>query len=117
MARDHFLVAVVTVAYLGAFCCDNVSGSWYSFALPSLYNPKELQCTWLYRANPEDCHSYYQCLHGQAVLRRCPKQLHWNAEGHYCDHKARTACKVGKDPTATSNSLLGVTDKVPKGKN
>ncbi|CAL8134680.1 unnamed protein product [Orchesella dallaii] len=66
------------------------------------------ECTWLYRENPDDCSSYYQCLGGNSVLRRCPPQLHWNAEGSYCDWEVRADCLIKRKEETTRQVLNGI---------
>lgn len=101
--------AALGVAYFLAFCCDNVSSAVSNSALN---NPFEHQCTWLFRSNPEDCRTYYQCQHGRSVLRRCPKGLHWNPHGHNCESQSKSVCKASKKKGAPSaNTVLEVYDQ------
>ncbi|CAG9536064.1 unnamed protein product [Cercopithifilaria johnstoni] len=38
-----------------------------------------------YRADPNDCHKFYQCAHGKWVSKTCPAKLYWNVEKTTCD--------------------------------
>uniref|UniRef100_A0AAF5PZY7 Chitin binding Peritrophin-A domain-containing protein n=2 Tax=Wuchereria bancrofti TaxID=6293 RepID=A0AAF5PZY7_WUCBA len=38
-----------------------------------------------YRADPNDCHKFYQCAHGKWVSKACPDKLYWNMEKTTCD--------------------------------
>ncbi|OZC12407.1 chitin binding Peritrophin-A domain protein [Onchocerca flexuosa] len=38
-----------------------------------------------YRADPMDCHKFYQCVHGKWVSKTCPSKLYWNAKKITCD--------------------------------
>ncbi|VDM97760.1 unnamed protein product [Thelazia callipaeda] len=38
-----------------------------------------------YRADPLDCHQFYQCANGKWVSKTCPAHLFWNPEKTICD--------------------------------
>lgn len=110
MESNHLIFTVVISAFFILSFCDGASSSY-------LDNPSDQQCTWFFRDNPDDCRTYYQCLHGRSVLRRCPRKLHWNADGHYCEHMQKSTCKTSASKrkgssakTSASTSILEVYD-------
>ncbi|VBB32854.1 unnamed protein product, partial [Acanthocheilonema viteae] len=38
-----------------------------------------------YRADPNDCHKFYQCVHGKWISKVCPAKLYWNTGKVTCD--------------------------------
>lgn len=47
-------------------------------------------------ANPNDCNSYYVCLHGRPKEMPCPITLHWNDRLKVCDWPHNANCKLAK---------------------
>lgn len=45
-------------------------------------------------ANPNDCSSYYVCLHGRPYKMPCPFSLHWNDQNKACDWPQNANCKL-----------------------
>ncbi|GFT49306.1 peritrophin-1 [Nephila pilipes] len=44
--------------------------------------------------HPTDCHMFYVCNHGAALLRRCPSSLHFNPVKKVCDWPHSADCKA-----------------------
>lgn len=47
-------------------------------------------------ANPDDCSSYYVCLHGRPFKMPCPFNLHWNEQNKGCDWPQYANCKLAQ---------------------
>lgn len=47
-------------------------------------------------ANPNDCNSYYVCLHGRPFKMPCPFSLHWNDQNKVCDWPQYANCQVAQ---------------------
>jgi|SRR5579859_5081127 len=52
----------------------------------------------MYRANPADCGSFYQCVWGVPHLIQCPEGLHFNAAINVCDWPRDANCQVTCGP-------------------
>ncbi|KAM7356735.1 uncharacterized protein ACRADG_002374 [Cochliomyia hominivorax] len=46
----------------------------------------------LFLPHPLNCHQYYMCYHGQALLQSCSPKLLWNSKLNKCDLSANVAC-------------------------
>lgn len=47
-------------------------------------------------ANPDDCGSYFVCLHGRPFKMPCPFSLHWNDQNKNCDWPQYANCKLAQ---------------------
>lgn len=48
----------------------------------------------------DDCNAYYQCVRGEYLIRRCPPNLHFNAELQVCDYPSEANCvELPVEPT------------------
>lgn len=45
-----------------------------------------------YRAYPNNCEMYLQCLHGKYGVRRCSPGLHWSVEEGACEWPRKAGC-------------------------
>jgi len=42
----------------------------------------------------QNCNEYYLCVNGEALLRVCHQDLHWNIEAEICDYPQNAGCDV-----------------------
>lgn len=46
----------------------------------------------VFLAHPNNCHQYFMCYHGQALLQDCSFNLHWNSKIGKCDLPSNAHC-------------------------
>ena len=49
-----------------------------------------------YSPAQNDCTSFYQCVNGEKLLKKCNDGLHWNKGDNVCDWPALAGCKASK---------------------
>lgn len=59
--------------------CENVS-DWENVLFP----------------NPDDCSTYFHCLHQQPFLEHCPEDLHFSPNESRCEYPDIAGCQVGQ---------------------
>lgn len=67
------------------------------------YRGPPITCNGPLFANPNDCNSYFVCLHGRPFKMPCPFSLHWNDENKVCDWPQNANCKLAKTEANTAN--------------
>lgn len=80
----------------------------------NVYSQQPSADSLIFLAHPSNCHRYYMCYYGQALLQECSTDLQWNSRIGKCDLPSNAKCQSqgGNIPVP-----IAPTDSAPIGDN